>query len=132
VGAYALDKAYLAKLQLELIEQYLQNSVVWHELIADRGTSQANKMLNDRLSAGNLDKSCTQSMSASTLPVLVSIIAYNTTIRDRDVSADPVTHYVELKRANQEDDRSRSLLKRIKLIKAELEKLEDEYNRTKC
>jgi hypothetical protein len=57
-------------------------------------------MLNNRLSASNLDESCTQSISASTLPVLVLTMAYNTIIRDRDVSADPVTHYVELKRAN--------------------------------
>lgn len=132
VGAYALDKAYPAKLQSELIERYLQNSVVWHELIADRGTSQANKTSNDRLSTGNSDESCTQSMSASTSPVLVSTMARNTTILDRVVSADPVTHHTQLKRANQEDDQSRSLLKKIKLLKAELEKLEDEYNKTKC
>jgi hypothetical protein len=61
-------------------------------------------MLNNRLSAGNLDKSCTQSISASTSPVLVLTIAYNIIIRDRDVSADPVTYYIELKRANQEDN----------------------------
>lgn len=131
VGAYALDKAYPAKLQSGLIERYLQNSIVWHEFIADKVTIQADKTLNDGPSDGDLSEFCTQHSSVSTPPVLVSTMALNTTTLDRVVFADSGMHYVELKRASQEDDRSHSLLKRIKIMKAELERLEDEYNRMK-
>jgi uncharacterized protein YsxB (DUF464 family) len=48
------------------------------------------------------------------------------------VSADSGTHYIELKRVSQKDDRSCSLLKMMKIMEIELERLEDEYNRTKC
>jgi hypothetical protein len=131
VGAYALYKAYPAKLQSELIERYLQNSIVWHELIADKGTIQADKILNDGPSDGNSSEFCTQHSGVSTPPVLVSTMALNTTTLDRVVFAGSGMHHVELKRASQEDDRSHSLLKRIKIMKAGLERLEDEYNRTK-
>ena len=32
-GAYALDRAYPAKLQPDLVEQYLQISKVWHQFL---------------------------------------------------------------------------------------------------
>ena len=132
VGAYALDKAYPAKLQSELIERYLQNSIVWHKLIADKGTIPADKTSNGGPSDGKSNESYTQHSGVSTPPVLVSTVALNTTIIDRVVATNSGMHHVELKRANQEDDRSHLLLKRIKIMKAELERLEDEYNRTKC
>lgn len=48
------------------------------------------------------------------------------------MSADSGTHHIELKKASQEDDRSCSLLKMMKIVEIELERLEDEYNRMKC
>jgi hypothetical protein len=131
VGAYALDKAYPAKLQSELIERYLQNSIVWYELIADKGSIQADKTSNVGPSDGNSNESCTQHSGVSISPVMVPTVSGNTTITNGFVPAISGTHHVELKRASQEDDQSHTLLKRIKLMKAELKMLEEEYRKTK-
>lgn len=53
VGAYALDKTLPAKLQSELIERYLRNSIVWHKLVGDRETIKADLVSNDRPSDDN-------------------------------------------------------------------------------
>jgi hypothetical protein len=127
VGAYALDKAHPARLQLDLIERYLEHSIVWYRLIADKELIQADKTLNVGLSDGNPDESCTQFMSVSTSPALGQIVTRNSTIIDGIISTGSYTHHVELKRESQGEDRSHSILKGIKLVKAELEILENEY-----
>ena len=63
--------------------------------------------------------------------MLVLTLARNTTLTGRLVPAISGTHHVELKRVSQEDDQSHTLFKRIKLMEAELERLEDKYGNTK-
>jgi hypothetical protein len=138
VGAYALDHAYPAKLQPELVERYFQNSVVWHKFLAIAENDSPSVDVN--LDA---DRPCYSGSSQllsyppDTCSQMLPTTVQKVDISDSDQSTSSISELREmrgvftalksLKPKEAESARLDSSLKKIKLMRQELQKMEHEF-----
>ncbi|KAL1601393.1 hypothetical protein SLS60_006305 [Paraconiothyrium brasiliense] len=139
-SAYALDRAFPAKLQPELIDRYYENSHTWHRFLAitDKDPLTVDVGSDEELSGKQKDIQAPKYFPdnrfippspGSNKEAELSDSGSNVTFSSEGQSyiASPTRARSNRLKRKQENESQRSILKKIKLMQDELGRLETEY-----
>lgn len=137
-GAYALDRAYPAKLQPELVEQYLEVSKVWHQFLGVDRESKYQAILSFSANRSLPEAPVEQSMF---LPPKDDALSTNRIAQTREVPEESTVLQIEASAAG-ENERSRKRRRdsdesisptqqKINALRADLAALEHEHKMQK-
>ena len=127
---YALDRAYLAKLQLDLVERYFQASRVWHQFL---GITEEGPIVVDSGSDVNQPSSGATLCAPSVPPRQVDGLFARTNVASEDdtVLQDDASVVREKeqprKRKRSEEGSMSPTQRKINTLRADLAKLEQEH-----
>jgi hypothetical protein len=137
-GAYALDRAYPAKLQPELVEQYLEVSKVWHQFLDVDRESTDQAILSFSANRSLLEAPVEQSMF---LPPNDNALSTNRIAQTRELPQESTVLQIEAsaagenersrKRSRDSDESMSPTQQKINALRADLAALEHEHKMQK-